>query len=95
MQNNNETCYIVVAFDSEGWPSILQYRNKLSWFFYNNSPKPFVKLQTAIRNAQKVYLKYRTKGVKVYEVNKEQNISADMFSLYDKKEVYRIGAYVE
>ena len=94
MQNNNNKVYIVVAFDNDGLPLILQYRNVLSWGFYNNAPKTFANVKTATRHAIKTYLKYNTKGVKVYEVDKQQQISSDMFNLHDHKEKYRIGAYV-
>ena len=90
MQNNN-TIYIVVAFGMDSQPSILQYKNVLSWFFYNNAPKAFVNVKTAMRNAVKTYMKYKTKCVKVYAVDKNETISSSMFKLYDKKETYRIG----
>lgn len=81
--------YLIVAFRNN-LPYIMQHGNKLSGIFYNNAPKLFKTMKTAMRNAIKTYLKYQTQCVKVYKIVANEEISSDMFKINDKAE-YQIG----
>ena len=88
MSNNETPKFIVVAFYNH-MAHFLQYRNVLSRIFYNNAPKPFATLQTAVKNANKVKAKYKVSSVKVYEIYPNQYISSAAFKEDDMKEIYK------
>ena len=81
--------FIVVCWYNE-IPYMLQYRNVVNYYFYNNRIKVFKTSKTAIATANKLSRKYLNSSVKVYTINDNDYVGTDYIRNWDNSEKERI-----
>lgn len=89
MEKNKKSVFIVVAWYG-GIPYMLQYRNVVDWFFYNNHIKLFKSLETAKKNAYKVSARYKYDTIKVYAITEGEMVGTDHIRRWDREEAERV-----
>lgn len=81
--------FIVVAWFG-GIPYMLQYRNVVDWFFYNNHIRLFKTKKTAIKAAYKVSARYKYDTIKVYSITEGEMVGTDHIRKWEREEAERI-----
>ena len=78
-----------------GWlytmPYMLQGRDVMNWYFYNNYLKVYKNLKSAEKAANKVISKYKFHSVKVYRIyDADEMIGGDAIKMWEREQPERI-----
>jgi hypothetical protein len=78
-----------------GWlytiPYMLQGRDVMNWYFYNNYLKVYKNLKSATNAANKAISKYKFHSVKVYRIyDADEMIGGDAIKMWEREQPERI-----